>query len=124
MENIRRQIEICREKLRNGILKDEDLEAVMASLDGADAGKARRQSLLYVYATGNSVVSAPLSMSIIEEGSDRQALNARGEFLYRSVHEAMQDGWRVIKFPEMTLAMDEQNTYGLGFEFVLERFRG
>ena len=34
------------------------------------------------------------------------------------------DGWRVVKFPELALMMDESRTYGLGFEFILERSGG
>ena len=41
----------------------------------------------------------------------------------RPVLEAMADGWRIIKFPEMVLAMDDQSNYGLGYEFILERWR-
>lgn len=121
MDDIRKRVEECREKLKSGTLKDEELQGVLEAIDSG-AKKPRKQSLLYVYAGGNSVHSSPLSMSIIEDGKDRQGINEKGEFIYRTAYEAMQDGWRVIKFPEVTLAMDEQNTYGLGFEFVLERF--
>jgi hypothetical protein len=62
-------------------------------------------------------------MSIFEEGKDHDGIDENGEFLYRSIAEALQDGWRIIKFPEMALVMDDQNTYGLGFEFILERWR-
>lgn len=117
MESIRSRIEACLEKLRSGTLAEDDLRGLLESLDSR-----RKQSLLYVYAAQNSVTSPVLSMSIIEDGKDHEGLNEKGEFLYESAHHAMQDGWRVVKFPEMTLAMDEQNTYGLGFEFVLERY--
>jgi hypothetical protein len=30
--------------------------------------------------------------------------------------------WRVIQFPNLTLMMDERRTYGLGCEFILERW--
>ena len=41
---------------------------------------------------------------------------------YKTVLEAVRDGWRIIKLPELALAMDDSRTYGLGHEFVLERY--
>ena len=41
---------------------------------------------------------------------------------YQTVHEAMLDGWHIIKFPEMALMMaGEETTYGLGCEFILAK---
>jgi hypothetical protein len=40
---------------------------------------------------------------------------------YGAVLEAIRDGWRVIKFPEQALMLDESRTCALGAEFVLER---
>ena len=36
----------------------------------------------------------------------------------------MNDGWRIISFPNMGLMMDESRTYGLGNEFIMEKLRG
>ena len=38
------------------------------------------------------------------------------------VIDAIQDGWRVIKFPELALWADENRTYEVGGEFVLEKW--
>ena len=40
-----------------------------------------------------------------------------------SIKDALDDGWRIIKFPEMALLMDESRTYGLGSEFIFEKWR-
>ena len=64
-----------------------------------------------------------VGISIYEDGADSDGLGEDGEFRYRSIKEALDDGWRIIKFPEASLAMREQDTYGLGYEFVLERWR-
>ena len=37
--------------------------------------------------------------------------------------EAVSDGWRIIKFPEMALLLDESRSFGLACEFILERWR-
>ena len=121
METLRKRVEACLEKFRNGALGEADLQGLLTAVEEAEA-RPRRQSLLYVYARNNAVTSPALSISLLEEGKGREGLDPKGEFIYKSAYEAMQDGWRVIKFPEMTLAMDEQNTYGLGFEFILERY--
>jgi hypothetical protein len=118
---LQKQVEACLEKFRNGALDEADLRDLLTAVEQAEA-RPRRQSLLYIYARSNAVTSTALSLSLIEEGKNREGLTAEGAFIYKSGYEAMQDGWRVIKFPEMTLAMDEQNTYGLGFEFILERY--
>ncbi|MSS72539.1 MAG: hypothetical protein EXS64_13755 [Candidatus Latescibacteria bacterium] len=118
---LQKQVETCLEKFRSRALGEADLLDLLAAVERAEA-RPRRQSLLYVYARNNAVTSPALSISLLEEGKDREGLTPEGAFIYKSAYEAMQDGWRVIKFPEMTLAMDEQNTYGLGFEFILERY--
>ena len=43
------------------------------------------------------------------------------EWPYRTVVEAIRDGWRVIQFPNLALLLDEKRSYGLGCEFILER---
>ena len=82
-----------------------------------------RQSLLYLQATSSSPHAGVIGISLFEEGQDPEGLDAQGNPRYRSVREAIQDGWRVIKFPDLTLAMDDENNYGLGCEFILERWR-
>lgn len=140
MQTIRKEIEGCLEKLRGGSLSEYDLQKVLDSIDQAGAAPPR-QRLLYMYCRKNSVFSRALSTFLIAKGRKIVGTDVRGaaiqelayeaeegdpntEILYCAVSEAMDDGWRVIKFPEATLAMDEQNTYGLGFEFILEQDHG
>ena len=82
-----------------------------------------RQSLLYLHAPSTNPHSAVVGISIYEDGADSDGLDENGDFRYRSIKEALDDGWRIIKFPEASLAMNEQDNYGLGYEFVLERWR-
>ena len=35
--------------------------------------------------------------------------------------DAINDDWRVVKFPEMALIRQEDKTFGIGCEFVLEK---
>jgi hypothetical protein len=34
----------------------------------------------------------------------------------------MAEGWRIVKFPEMALLVDETRTYGFGCDFILEKW--
>ena len=67
--------------------------------------------------------SRAIGISIFEEGKDSEGVDENGNFLYKSIKEALDDGWRILKFPEMNIAMDDQSNYGLGYEFILERWR-
>ena len=123
---LRSRVEACLTKFGEGTLVEEDLKA-MAQLAGrlgaqATAGRGR-QSLLYMQATTVHPYSGVIGMSIYEEGKDPEGVDAEGKFLYPTVRAALDDGWRIIKFPETALMMDDQNTYGLGYEFILERWR-
>lgn len=114
----RAQVEQCLNRFRAGELAEADLEALLERVS-----RPQRQSLLYLQASSSHPYSRILGISIYEAGKDSEGVDENGEMLYRSVREALDDGWRIVKFPEMTLAMDDQNNYGLGYEFILERWR-
>ena len=118
-ETIRTQVELCLDKLRDGSLAAVDLQHALELIDHKNSHS--KQSLLYIHARVNSVFSDPLSMYIVEDGQDEEAANDADKFLYSSVRQAMADGWRVIKFPEWAFALQDQETHGLGYEFILER---
>ncbi len=79
------------------------------------------QDILYLHASSNSPTSKVLAMRIIEKGEISDGPENPDNWPYQTVLEAIRDGWSVIKFPELALSMDESRTYGLGFEFILER---
>ena len=87
------------------------------------AEKLKRQSLLYLQANKTSVTSDVLGMSIVEGGKVSAGPADPDDWPYHTVLEAMNDGWRIIKFPEMALLLDEKRTYGLGCEFILEKWQ-
>ena len=121
MAELKEQLEHCLARLRAGELAEEDLQEALNMVAGTD--RPRQQSLLYIQAPDSHPHSGVIGMSIYEEGKDPDGVDAEGNFIYSSIREALQDGWRIIKFPEMALALDEQNNYGLGYEFILERWR-
>ena len=115
----RKQIEQWRQKLRSGTLVEEDFRDALDSLNGQ--GQTPQQ-LLYLQAKTTGVDSEILGMSVVEDGQILEGPDDPDDWPYRSVLAAMKDGWRVIKFPEMALLLQESATYGLGCEFILERW--
>lgn len=115
---LKRQIEQCLERFRAGQLTEADLLNLQEK-----ASRPQRQSLLYLQASSSHPYSRAIGISVFEEGKDSEGVDEKGEFLYKSIKEALDDGWRIVKFPEMSEAMDDENNYGLGCEFILERWR-
>ncbi len=79
------------------------------------------QDLLYLQCTSTAVTSQVLGMQLITAGRVQPEPESATEFPYATVLAAMRDGWRVVQFPNLALLLDEQRTYGLGCEFILER---
>ena len=117
---LRQQIEKWREKLRAGTLADSDFREYLQALNRD--GSRPRQRLLYLQTGTTGVDSEVLGMSIVEDGQVIEGPVDAGEWPYKTVMEAMQDGWRVVKFPEMALLLQENVTFGFGCEFILEKW--
>ncbi len=117
------QIQGWLDKLRAGTLAEVDLQQALERLsDGtSDGDPSRHQRLLYLNTGNTGVDSQVLGMSLVENGQILEGPDDVDEWPYNSVLEAMNDGWRVIKFPEMALMLQEDKTFGLGCEFILEK---
>ncbi len=118
MIKLKTQLQLCLARFRAGKLSEEDLQTAVDLVD-----RPGKQSILYIQAPTTHPHDTVIGMSIFEKGKDFEGVDDNGKFLYQTIDEALEDGWRIVKFPEVALAMDDQNTYGLGFEFVLERWR-
>ncbi len=127
MENLTAQLKRIRQRFEDDELTVEDIDLALGLArevsTARDASAELKQSLLYLHAPTTNPHSAVVGISIYEDGADSDGLDDNGDFRYRSIKEALDDGWRIIKFPETSLAMNEQDNYGLGYEFVLERWR-
>ena len=108
--------------LQNGTLTEAQLRQKIADI-AAESDK-KRQDILYLQAGTTSPASQVIGMTYIEAGVLKEASSDPDEWHYQTVLDAVQDGWRIISFPNMALlAMSDEEAYGLGFEFVLERLR-
>ena len=113
-ERARLQVEKCIDDLRRGVLTEDELRRILEL-----AGKP--QDLLYLQAEGSSLGSNLLGMRIVENGEMWDGPEDPEDWPYKTVLDAVRDGWSIIKFPELALMLDEKRTYGLGCDFVLER---
>ncbi len=79
------------------------------------------QRLLYLQTQTTAVDSDVIGMSTVEEGEIRLPPDDPEEWPYSNVLEAMKDGWRVVKFPELALLYHDPFNSTLGCEFILEK---
>jgi len=107
------------EQLENGELTEERLiEAFEAVVHGGN----RRQDLLYLQAAETSLDCFLVGFRMVLGGQYTDEPEQEKDWPYNNVLEAIKDGWRVISFPNMALCLDENRTYGLGFEYILEKW--
>ena len=106
------------EEFSAGKLTQASLRAILEELD--ETGP--RQQLLFLPVDGLTIVSGVIGMMRLENGEIDQGPLDPAQWPYATVIDAIQDGWRVIKFPELALWADETRTYEVGGEFVLEKW--
>ncbi len=82
-----------------------------------------KQDLLYLQAQHTGVTAPVVGMSMVINGEASDGPANPAEWPYRSVLDAIRDGWRIVQFPNLALLTDESRTYGLGCEFILEKLR-
>ena len=121
MEEYEAQVRSWLHKFRAGTLEEVDFQRVLDKLENGSGGETKTQRLLYLQTTTTSTSSEVIGMSIVEAGQIGEGPDDEDEWPYNSVLEAMNDGWRVIKFPELALLLQEDKTIGLGCEFILEK---
>ena len=106
--------------LQNGTLTAARLRQKIAAITTETDKK--RQDILYLQVGATSPASQVVGMTYIEAGVLKEVSSDANEWQYQTVLDAVQNGWRIISFPNMALlAMSDEEAYGLGFEFILER---
>ena len=114
----KQQIESWLEKLRAGSLGEDDLTR---ALDQLGNGDRPTQRILYLQARTTAVDGEVIGMAEVVNGEILDPPDNPEDWPYATVSDAIRDGWRVVKFPELALLLDEDKTYGLGCEFILEK---
>tara|TARA_Y100000588_G_C14018808_1_gene823295 strand:- start:18 stop:383 length:366 start_codon:yes stop_codon:yes gene_type:complete len=118
MTEIKQQIHQWLDKLRAGTLTETDF---LQALDRLNGDTAKRQHLLYLQARTTSLASEVLGMALVENGQIVDGPDNPDDWPYKTILDALNAGWRIIKFPEMALLLQEDQTIGLGCEFILEK---
>ena len=104
---------------KKGRWRKSELREVIETLRRGGAGQ---QDLLYLQADQTSVASQVIGFSLVE-GGEVVEQHPGDPWPYETVLDAMQDGWRIVQFPNLALVPDENRPTGLGCEFILERWR-
>ena len=122
---LRTQLEKCISKFRQGNLTEQDLSEALESTQKNGRSARPYQRLLYLQSRTTLVTTQVEGMSIVDRDGTNDGPDDPDDWPYQTVHEAMLDGWRIIKFPELALmAAGEEVTWGLGCEFILEKSEG
>ena len=114
------KIEECVTALRDGRLTEQALRDAFGAV--ANGGGGRRQDLLYLQASTVGLDCGILGLRMVINGEFDDGPDDPQDWPYKSVLDALRDGWRIISFPDLSLLVDESKTYGLGHEFILEKW--
>ena len=112
-------ISLAREKVKSEGVRQNDLDQLEQILQV----KCSRQRLLYLQATTPSIRSNVICMAQHEpvNGAITQIEPDTDDWKYRTVHDAIVDGWQAIFFPDQRTNFDDQEIDILGYEFILQK---
>lgn len=111
------------DKFRKGTLTEQDLQEALDDLKQRGNGAPAPQKLLYLQTHSTAVDSPVNGMSVVEGGEVRLPPEDYEDWPYHTVLDALRDGWRVVKFPELSLLFDHPDEVDrwMGCEFILEK---
>ena len=107
----------CITGLRNGTLTEAHLQN---AVDTLRAG-ASMQSLLYLQTATSSVTSKVIGMTMLLDGVIDEGPSDYADWPYKTVVEAIADGWRIINFPAQLPSAHSAGGHVI-CEFILEKY--
>lgn len=116
MPSLHQMFAEARARLAEGKLTEGDLDRLLEQ-----ALRPGRQRLLYLYALQPTVRSVLVATTLHEPGAVPQIDPLQPELPYQCVMDAIEDGWRVVHFPDHRGPFQEGRMDLLGYEFVLEK---
>ena len=119
-QDILKWAEEAKAKLREGNLTEADVDALT---ELASRPRTVRQRLLYLHAATPNIQSQTLAMALHEpvKGDHVQIEPTEREWPYRTVKDAVVDGWQIIHFPDQRAPFDDKEIDLLGYEFTLQK---
>ena len=117
MNAIAQWITANRTKLETGPLETSDLDRL------EDLVTPPRQQLLYLTAQSTNLRSGVVGWVLYDPTKDQEPKVPSDEPPYKSVLDAVTDGWHVLQFPisKMYEYKDLGNDY-VGFDFILQKW--
>ena len=82
-----------------------------------------KQRILYLSAQSTDPRSPTISQAIHEPIKDSivEIDPTITDIDYKSVHEAVIDGWKIVHFPDQRGSLSDTEIEVLGFQFILEK---
>jgi hypothetical protein len=110
----------AQQKLGAGALQHSDLQELEQLLT---TRQQVRQRILYLYADSPDPRAGLMAMRLVEPvvGGAEVYLSPEPRFPYRNVHEALLDGWQIVKFPEHQAPVSDREIEVPGAEFILQK---
>ena len=123
MKTLNTQIEQWIHSAQKKIDNDSICQADLDYLSSILLSQHIRQRILYIHAVTPSIRSQLIAMSLHEPIKDQIAEidPDYGEWPYRSVHDAVFDGWQIMQFPDQRANFDDREIDILGYEFILQK---
>lgn len=117
---VQKWVSEARKKLMDGSLTESDLDELSRTVG---VYNRVRQRLLYLHADVPSPRSAIMAMYLIEPvpGGAQLYLNPEPKFPYRTVHDAILDGWQILQVPDQRAPIDDRQIDVQGYEFILQK---
>ena len=123
MKTLNTQIEQWIHSAQKKIDNDSICQADLDYLSSILLSQHIRQRILYIHAITPSIRSQLIAMSLHEPIKDQitEIDPDYGEWPYRSVHDAVVDGWQIVQFPDQRANFDDREIDILGYEFILQK---
>lgn len=120
-ERIEEWVSRARARLKDGGLDAADLDELLRAV--RDGRSVVRQRLLYLHAVTPGIRSQVIGLALHEPTPDSvtQIAAEPQEWPYKTVHDAILDGWQVIHFPDQRAPFDDREIDILGYEFILQK---
>jgi len=101
-------LEDCIEQLKRGELTEERLRQLGKAIDEKTP---KRQSLLYLQTATSAVTSPVIGMLLVAGGVVSDGPFDPADWPYKTTLEAIDAGWRVIRFPVQLLTGHSQDVH-------------
>jgi hypothetical protein len=114
----RQLLEECIQQLDQDKLTESRLRDLGSAITARDT---KRQSLLYLQTATTAVTAEVIGMLVVESGVVSNGPFDPVDWPYKTVLDAINEGWRVIRFPVQLPVGHTQDTH-IVCEFILEKW--